>query len=285
MGVKVVCDSTLDLPDDYIRRHDIAMVPLSVRFGEEFFKERVEISIPEFWRRLIGSDVLPSTTQPSPQDFKEVFERLGRGGNSIICITLSSKLSGTYQAATLAARDLADLDIAVVDSKSASIGTGLIAQAAVEALESGRGKDGALSVIQKVIERQKIFFIVDTLEYLQKGGRIGKAQAFLGTILNFKPILGLEDGVVVPVERERGRKKAIRRLVDLVEADVKGEEIFCAVASSATEDMEGMREQLSEELRARLGIGEIPKYHVGAVIGAHAGPVVACFYYKKKDVV
>lgn len=214
--IHVVTDSGSDLPQEVREQFGIHVVPLSIQFGDDIYLDGIDMQVDEFYRRLRSGDVLPSTCQPSPADFVKLYESLAEPGDSIISVHLSSKLSGTYQSAVLASTMLPDLDITVLDSQSASFGIALAAIAAAEAVKAGKEKDAVIASAQQVIDTLAVYFMVDTLEFLKRNGRIGRASAMVGTLLNIKPILTLEDGVVTPFEKIRGRAKSIKRIVDAV---------------------------------------------------------------------
>lgn len=247
------------------------MVPLTVHFGEEQYKDALEMGGDEFYRRLPNTQHHPRTSQPSPADFASCYERVAAGGASIVSVHLSSKLSGTYQSAILAKSMLPDLDVEVVDSKSASLGSGLMALHAARLAERGASKTAILAELAGISSRMHLIFTVDTLEYLKRNGRIGAAQHLLGTLLNMKPVLGLDrEGAVAALDRVRGRSRVIPRLLELMGERVKpGTSINCAVMHaealpSAQELMDGVRQQY----RVEHGLTG----NLGAVIGTHVGP-------------
>ena len=215
-GVRVVTDSTADIPEALMRQWNVAMVPLSVNFGTESLKDKVEITHDEFVRRLKASGrTLPTTAQPPPGLFEETYRRLAdEGADSIISLHLSEKLSGTCGSARIAAEEVADrVKVEVIDSKSISLGLGFLAIEAARVAATGADLAAVTAAVRKMIPNIQIIFFPDTLEYLQKGGRIGRAAAIAGSILSIKPLMRLDEGVVVPHERTRTRSKAIDGLV------------------------------------------------------------------------
>ncbi|UQZ87261.1 DegV domain-containing protein [Paenibacillus konkukensis] len=191
---------------------NIELIPLKVHFGVETYKDSVDMGPEAFFEKLAASASLPTTSQPSPVEFVEAYKRAGASGASVISIHLSSRMSGTYQSALLAKSMLEEdgCDLSVVDSRTASYGIGMLVVCAAEAAREGRSKEEILEMIDTIRRQTKIYFLVDTLEYLQKGGRIGKAAALLGSLLNIKPILSIsEEGEVFPVDKVRGQKKAM----------------------------------------------------------------------------
>lgn len=217
--IRIVTDSTADIPEEARRAAGIEMVPLSVIFGEESLLDKVEIGHEEFVRRLKASGkALPTTAQPSIGLFEETYRRLAdEGAEQIISLHLSERLSGTSGAARLAAAEVADrVKVEVLDSRSLTLGLGFLALEAARVAATGAELPAVVAAIQRMIPNIHIIFFPDTLEYLQKGGRIGRAAAIAGSILSLKPLMRLDEGVVVPHERTRTRSKAIDGLVKFV---------------------------------------------------------------------
>lgn len=280
--IHVVTDSGADLSADVRQRLGIHVVPLTVQFGDEIFKDGVEISTAEFYAKLESDDQMASTCQPSPSDFVAMYERIAQPGDTIISVHLSSKMSGTYQSAVLASTML-DLDVTIkaVDSKAASMGLGLVAVTAAEGVRDGKDLDTILADVQHTIDSLQVYFVVDTLEYLKKNGRIGLASALVGTLLNIKPILTLVDGQVAPFEKIRGKAKALKRIQELVE-EFRGkfpDQKIRAALSHAENPAEAVR--LAQVLSELLPLdGEVLLGEIGSTIGVHTGPgVVALFLY------
>lgn len=216
--IRVVTDSTADIPDALMRRWAITMVPLSVNFGTESLRDRIDITHDEFMRRLAVSKALPTTSQPPPGLFEEQYRRLAdEGADGIVSVHISEKLSGTAAAARIAAESVAErIPVEVVDSRSVSLGLGFGALEAARVAREGESLAEAVAAAQKVLSNTHIIFFADTLEYLQKGGRIGRAAAIAGSILSLKPLMRLDEGVVVPHERTRTRSRAIDGVVKFV---------------------------------------------------------------------
>ncbi|HCW51767.1 MAG TPA: DegV family protein [Clostridiales bacterium] len=278
MTVKVVTDSTCDVPLPRLEELGVTVVPLTVHFGPEQYKDHVEMSPEQFFAHLTSSSHHPRTSQPSPGEFAEVYRRLSADGSSIISIHLSSELSGTYQSAVMGAQMVPEADVEVVDSRLASLAFGIAVVRAARLAKEGKAKEEILRVIRRQMASTHVFLSVDTLEYLRRNGRIGKAQYLLGTLLNFKPILTLEDGVVAPYDRVRGRKKVIPRLVQAATERVPaGSEIGLAIAHGAVPDQAA---ELREAMGRTFRIHECHQGCIGAVIGTHVGPgtLAVCFY-------
>ncbi len=268
--VQIVTDSTADLPEKLVNEYNIAVVPLKVIFnGKETYRDGVDISTEQFYRRMVERHETATTSQPTPGEFASVYTSLS--AKSIISIHLSSAMSGTCQSARIAREMVPGADIEVIDSKSVSMGLGLIVLEAARAAGKGMTKGEILKIISDLQTRLQVFFIVDSLEYLARGGRIGMATAFLGTILNIKPLLYLSEGQVQPYEKIRGKTKAIERLAQIVEEKAAGQKIKCSIVHGM--DPVGM-EKFCQRIKARLHCAEPVISELGAVVGTHTGPGV-----------
>jgi DegV family protein with EDD domain len=272
MTVKIVTDSTADLPQGLVDELDITVVPLKVHFGEEEYLDWIELDSDTFFGKLKASDVMPRTSQPSPSDFEAVYKRVGEDNDAIISLHISAQLSGTYQSATIAKSMLENMDIEVVNSKVTSMALGIVVVEAARAAKEGKTKEEILAQVYDQLNRVKVFFGVDTLEYLQKNGRIGKASALLGGLLSVKPLLTLTEGVVSPKEKVRGKAKLMERIVSIVGEefgeDVKGK----AVILHGNVLDEALK--LKEKIEAKYDFSELIIASIGAVIGTHTGPGV-----------
>lgn len=266
--VRIVTDSTCDLPRSVREELGIEVVPLNVHFGDQIYRDGVDLDSAQFFEKLATSPELPRTSQPSPGVFEETYRRLAGEGVSVVSIHLSAKLSGTFQSACLARDALrARCKIEVIDSRSASLGLGMIVMAAAELAKAGADQWEIESYVRRLIPNVHILFFVETLEYLQRGGRIGRARAFLGTLLNIRPILKLEDGEVQPVEKVRTRSKAIDWLVEFVELFPNIDRL-AVLHSNTPGDVETLLHRLEPIYpRDRIMVGQY-----GPVIGTHAGP-------------
>ena len=267
-GVRVVTDTACDLPDDMVNELGIGLVPLRIRFGSEEFVDRVELSTKEFWARCTSFQGLPETSAPSPGQFKEAFERMAaEGATGVVCVNLSSKMSATIQAARQAAAELEDrLPVRVVDSLNVTLGQGLITVEAAKKAAAGASLDEVAQAAEAAASQMTLLGVIDTMDNLKKGGRIGGAQAFLGTMLSIKPVIQVLDGVVEPESRQRTRGKALRYVVQkLSEA---GQLRSLAAFSADASDMDSFVGIVEEvQPKERILIGDI-----GPVIGTHAGP-------------
>jgi DegV family protein with EDD domain len=277
--IRVVSDSACDLPDELIAKHDIDVVPLTIRFDDEEFVDRVELSNPEFWARAARSATLPSTAAPSPGAFEAAFRRAAeQGATGVVCVTLSSKLSATYQAAVTAARAVADdIDVRVVDSRSVNAGHGLICLQAAELAEAATPLDDLVAQLEEIREQTHIVAALDTLDNLRKGGRIGAASAFFGSLLSVKPIVTLRDGEVQAESRQRTRTRALTHLKNLVEQQAPVDRV--AVSHANASDLETFLAML----RPVVGTDNLFVTHIGPVIGAHVGPGVIGVAFVKRS--
>jgi DegV family protein with EDD domain len=271
--IKIVTDSTAYLPETVIRENDIRVVPLYVHFGEQAFRETVELSNEEFYRRLKVAPELPTTSQPSAGEFYEVFRELDDAGHEILVLTISSKLSGTWNSAVAAKEMLPEARISVVDSLSTSVGLDLLVKAAAQAVRNGASRQEVVELVEHIKQGLYVLFVVDTLEYLAKGGRIGNAKALLGTILKIKPILTLHEGAIEPLEQVRSKAKAVARMLDLVQARVgaQGSKAHASITHALAPDEAAA---LKKELVVRLGCVAPTVSDLGAVVGTHTGPGV-----------
>lgn len=265
--VRVVTDSAADLPDHLLTELGIGMVPLHIRFGAEELVDRAELSTKEFWSRCAAARELPETSAPSPGAFAEAFRALAaEGADGVVCVNLSSKLSATIQAARQAATSLeGELPVRVVDSLSVTLGEGLVALVAAEAAAVGGDLDAVAGAAEAVVDRMRVFGAIETLDNLKKGGRIGGAQALLGSVLAIKPVIEVAGGEVKEESKQRTRGRSLRYLADKVRAAGPLERL--AVMGADTEDLDGFVAMLEGVTPAHpLLVGDI-----GPVIGTHIG--------------
>ena len=267
-GVRIVTDSSCDLPQTLIDEHRIGVVPLTIRFGEEEFVDRVELSAKAFYEKMATNPNLPETAAPSPGAFQEEFTRMAdEGADTVVCINLSSGLSATMASAQNAAKSLAGkVDVRVVDSRSITAGLGMQAIEAAKRAESGASADDIVALVEDMSTRTHVFGALDTLENLKKGGRIGGAQAMLGTMLSIKPILDISTGVVEEAGKQRTRKKAMLWLRDKVLAAGPVENL--CLCSGEAPDFEEFRALMGE----KVDLAQTLDMTIGATIGAHGGP-------------
>jgi DegV family protein with EDD domain len=269
MSVRIVTDSACDLPEPACAELGIEVVPLTIRFGEREYVDRKELSTEGFWRELKASSVLPETAAPSVGAFEEMFRRLADdNADGIVCINLSASLSATMQSAKVAAKALeGQTPVEIIDSKSASMGIGNLAVYAARRARDGAGLAEIVREVEDRRDRQHVFAALDTLEYLRKGGRIGGAQAMLGSMLSIKPIISVIDGAVEPAGRVRTRSKALRFLVDQV--PVGNVELISVLHANAPDVAEFLT-----MLEPKVPDAEVTVGTIGPVIGVHTGPRV-----------
>jgi DegV family protein with EDD domain len=270
-NVRIVTDSAQDLEPRFLESKGISVVPLTVFFGEEAYLDGYELSGKAFYDKLRTSPHHPHTSQPSPEAFRAVFDKLTSGGSHAIAIVLSAVLSGTYQSAMLAKDMLPDRSITVINSKLASCAYGALAILAAEMAEQGETPARITEVIEKMASECVTVFSVDTLDYLAKNGRIGKAQHFLGGLLNMKPLLSLDkEGYVTAIERVRGKGKVLPRVLEIIKERVPSGKASVVTISHADAPAEASK--MKEELLSLLKVGRVYESQIGSVIGTHVGP-------------
>jgi DegV family protein with EDD domain len=265
--VRIVTDSACDLPDDVVSALGITVVPLSIRFGDDEYVDREQLSVAEFWRLCGERDELPSTAAPAPGRFEQAYrELLADGAEGIVSLHLSGELSATLQSARTAAAAIeTDVPIEVIDSRSITVGLGLTVTTLAERAREGATVEELVALTESLIPRTRVLGALDTLEYLKKGGRIGAAQAVLGSLLSIKPLIAIEDGKVEAAGKQRTRSRAIKFVLDAVAAEPEIERL--AVMHADCDDIDEFVAKLSEFHDGEILVGEI-----GPVIGAHAGP-------------
>lgn len=279
--MRIVSDSTADLPISIIDEYNVEIVPLRVHFGEEVFLDWVEMKPEKFYDKLTSTDILPRTSQPSPADFVKKYKEIGEG-ETIISIHISSNLSGTYQSAMMARDMLPEMDIHVFDTKLASMAHGAVVMEAARAAREDKSREEVLHLVKEMIDKVRVYFMVNTFEYLQKNGRIGRAQAMLGSLLKVKPILTLEDGIVTPKEKARGRSKALDRLVKICldEFGSKNPVKIALIHGNVLEEVLKLKEMVEGVFKFEEAVIS----DLGAVIGSHTGPgVVGIVMYPHND--
>lgn len=268
MPVKIVTDSVADIPAGIVAELGISIIPVLVHFGQETFRDGIDISTDQFFQKLINSDVMPSTSVPSMDMFARTYAKLAEETDEILVIMLSSKLSGLYNAAVQSAALVdGDIRIDVIDSGCAVMAQGFVVIRAAQAARDGASMDEIIEIVHRDLPRVEIRAAFDTLEYLQRGGRIGKAAALMGSLLKINPIVALKDGVVEPAGRARSRAKAIDLLYDFVAGYSNIEEL--AVEGGACPDDV---DNLVERLGAMFPKERIYRSRATPVIGAHTGP-------------
>jgi DegV family protein with EDD domain len=266
-GVRIVTDSACDLTEDLVSQHGIIVVPLTIRFGDEEFEDRRELSPKEFWHRCQGKGALPETAAPSPGAFIAAFQRAAdEGAAAVLCLTLSSKLSATYASAVTAAETFTSIPVQVFDTRSVTMGQGLLVVAAAEEAAAGSTVDQLVAASSDRKGRVRVYGVLGGLEFLQRGGRIGGAQALLGSLLSIKPVIVVKDGEVAEESKQRTRTRALSYLAAKVAADAPLERL--GIADGACDDIADVVKQLAA----------VPSQHpllsvqLGPVVGSHTGP-------------
>ena len=269
MTVAIITDSTADLPADLAADKGIRVIPLNVHFGTEVFRDGVDLDADSFYDRLVASDVFPTTSQPSVGMFADVYREISETCDAIISVHISSKISGTYNSAIQAREAVMGegCRIEVIDTLQASMSLGLIALGVADAIREGAGADEALETAHRLTRSARLFGVVDTLEYLHKGGRIGRAQMLLGSVLKITPVLSLVDGVASPVERTRTFARGLGRLRTVCE------EMAPLSALSVIDSTEPeVADRLAADLSDLAPGGQIVRARFGPIVGAYLGP-------------
>jgi DegV family protein with EDD domain len=265
--VAIVTDSACDLSDEELAKHEIELVPLAIRFGEAEYIDKVELSNDEFWARSEASDELPATAAPSAQAFAEAYRKAkDQGATGVVCLTLSSLLSATFQAAIKGVEEVSDIPVTVVDTLSCSAAQGLLVLEASRRALAGEDAETIVAAIEEQKGRTKLYGTLDTLDNLKKGGRIGAAGAFFASLLSVKPVISIVDGEVKPESRQRTRRRSIEHLVSIVAEQSPVESI--AVAHSNAPDIDVFVNLLSHVNYDQ----PLPVSKIGPVIGTHGGP-------------
>ncbi|NWG08387.1 MAG: DegV family protein [Chloroflexi bacterium] len=266
----IVADTTCGLPYELLDQRGIPVVPQVVIFGEEAYHDDQEFDTTVFLRKLKASPTLPKTAAPEPPLYYPIFEDAKKRGESVVVVAPTSKASGTVRSAQTAAAEFPGLDVRVVDSLTISCNLGSMVLVADDMAKAGASADEIVARLDGMIPRGRIYFLVDTLEYLAKGGRIGGAKKLLAELLEIKPILQIKDGQVEPFEQQRTRKRALARLVEVVTEQCKGgdDAHLCVLQVEAEKEAEA----LAQELKSKVFVSEIPIYRLPPAIVVHAGP-------------
>ncbi|MFM8319345.1 MAG: DegV family protein [Chloroflexota bacterium] len=268
--VKIIADTTSCLDSEFSRQHDIPIIPQVINFGTESYLEGVNLDIPGFMARLQSAKELPKTAAPPPELFAEQFARLAPLGETILCIHPSSEVSGTVRSATVAAMDFPGLDIRILDTRVITSPLGTMVKLAAGWAEAGESADTIIDRLMDLSRRCRVYFMVDTLEYLQRGGRIGNAAALLGSVLQIKPILRIHNGKVDQYERERTHKRAVNRLIELVceQAPQDGNAYVTVLEAGNKPEAHEIAAQLGQI----VGQPDVPVFHMPPAIVTHGGP-------------
>jgi DegV family protein with EDD domain len=279
--VQVVTDSASDIPPELSEKYGVVVIPVYVRFGDDVYRDGVEMSRQSFTQRLLSTIMPPKTSGPSPFDFVETYRSIS-DRLSIVSVHISSKLSGTFQSAVLARSMLPERDITILDSHSGSMGLGLSVIEAARAALSGLSRDRVVKRAGEVIDRAKVFLTLETLEWVYRNGRIGRAASLLGNLLSLKPILTVDDGVLAAFDRVRGSSKVIPRLVEICrERVIDPARVRCVVAHTAFRDQ---ADKLKSELERILGLTDVIICEAGPAIMANVGPgALGIMFFEDKE--
>jgi fatty acid kinase fatty acid binding subunit len=268
----IVTDSTADLPGDWAARYGVEVVPLKVLFGKETFRDGVDIDNEEFFRRLAASSSLPTTSAPSPGEFAEVYQRLARDHDGCISIHIGAQLSATGEAARIGASSVEGFQVNVIDSQTVSMPVAFLCRIAAGC----ENLDEATEAVRSRVPKTRVLALLDTLRYLEMGGRLSRAQAMIGTVLDLKPLLLVADAEIKPIDRVRTRSRAIPRMIDYFKHDMPVEHVSVMHAQAPDE-----AEQIAEALRKDLQGREVTVGQIGCVLGTHTGPKALGLVYLK----
>ena len=279
MSVAIIADSSSDIPKDIIEKYNFSVIPLYVIFGSETYKDDgKQLTIKAFYDKIRKSPTLPTTSQPTPGDFLEIYKELLKTHDSIINILISKKMSGTIASAELAARELPGADITTIDSEKVHMPCGFIAVKAAQMAATGASKEEILRKVEEMKEKVNVLFIPSTLEYLKKGGRIGRAKALMASLLEIKPILTLHDGEVSPYKNTRRWEQGKQEIINLMETMIKNpQKLHVFVGDS---DMKTEGDEFAFKIKNKFNPQELIRGDLGPVVGSHAGPgtLAATFY-------
>lgn len=269
-NLKIICDSLSDIPKELVEKYDIEVVPLTVILNGKEYKDGIDISNDDFYKTLREENVYPKTSQATYAQFKEVFDKYVNEGRKVLYIAGSSSATGTYQSAIMAKNDT-EGEIYTYDSQTLTYLIGMLVVKAAQLAQEGKDVEEIISEIDKIREKTYVLFSVDTLEYLQKGGRISSTKAAIGSILNIKPILDIKDGLVAPVCQVRGKKNVISKMIDIIKencgTDFSDQTMYIAYSDDFKE-----RDRLTEVVKEQFKPKDIMYFQIGTVIGSHAGP-------------
>lgn len=286
MGVKILTDSASDLPKELLEKYDIDMVPLVVLKGDDQYFDRVTISPKTVYDDMRQGEVY-KTSQVPANSFEEKFDEYAENKDRVIYIAFSSELSGTYQVSVLVKEQIKekypDFDIDIIDTKAASIGQGLIVLKAAKLAKEGKSKEEILDAVNFYLDNIEHIFTVDDLEYLFRGGRVTKTQAFVGGLLNIKPILNVEDGKLIPIEKVRGKTKVYKVMLKIMEERTKEADLTRQVVGICHADNLEDASKLKEIISEKFGVKDFVVGEIGAVIGAHVGPGTIGLFFLREN--
>lgn len=283
MSVSIIVDSACDLPLDFLKENGVILFPLKVHLNDHEYEDLVTIE-PKTVYDAMRNDQTPITSQASPQEMKDTFYELAKEKKQAIYIAFSSELSGTYQTAVMMLEQVKEtfpeVDIAIINTKAASLGYGLIVKNAVELALAGKSKHDIINSTTFYCQHMEHLFTVDNLEYLARGGRISKTSAFVGGLLNIKPLLNVEDGKLIPLEKIRGKKKVQRRILELMEE--RGDTLSDQIIGISHGDDEATALEMKQTIEEKFGTKQFVINTIGASIGSHAGPGTLAIFFLNK---
>ena len=282
MSIRIICDSASDITKETAKELGVTVLPLTTLFGTEEYLDGVNMSHQEFFEKLVETDELPTTSQIAPFDYEKVFREAVEAGDSVVCITLSSKLSGCNQSAHIAAEEFGD-QIHIVDSENVCIGERILIELAVRLREEGKSAQEITDILNEEKKNVRLIALLDTLEYLKKGGRYSSAAAFAGTLLSIKPVIGLENGEVTMLGKARGSKNGNNLLISLVEKEggINFDKPYCVAYSGLSDTL--LQKYMKDSAHLYEGqVDELAVCTIGSTIGTHAGPgaIAAAFFIK-----
>ncbi len=266
-NVKIVTDSLADIPPALLKELDITTIPCLVRFGDQEYRDRIDLFPSEFYQKLQASPMMPSTSQPATGVFEEIYQRLAKTTDEILAIHTIASLSGIFNASRLAAENIKTAKIELIDSGQVTMSLGWIVILAARAAKAGHSRAEIKAIVEDVKKRVHVIAMLDTLEYAQRGGRLGKGRALVGTLLNVKPLLSVIDGEIMPVEKVRTQRRALERLVEIVLASGPIQELS-VVHADAPHHAATLQEMLADTFPKE----QIVMSETGPVLGAHVGP-------------
>jgi len=277
--IKIIVDSTQNLAEDYLAKHDIRTAPITIQFGNETYRENIDIDRETFYRKIEEMGIIPTTSQPTPGAYADFYRELSKEGHQILVISITSKLSGTYDSAILAKSMVPEADVEIFDSMTISSGTGWMVMEAVRAVAAGKSRDEIVARLSEIRDNFALVLTPATLKYLQMSGRVGALKGALGALLNVKPIIYLKDGMLEAGESVRTRGKTIDRLVEVVKESVgTSEPVNMAVIHAASPD-EG--QALAERVKTEFNVKELLIHDLVASLAVHGGPgVIGLFGYR-----
>lgn len=280
MSVRIICDSASDITKEMAQQWDVTVLPITVIFGEETYLDGVTMSHEEFFEKLIETDELPTTSQISPYDYEKVFKEIAEAGDTAVCITLSSKLSGCNQSAHIAVEGYSE-QVFIVDSENVCIGEQILVEMAVKLRDEGKTAQEIVEVLNKEKKNVRLIALLDTLEYLKKGGRISSAVALAGTLLSIKPVIAVENGEVTMVGKARGSKNSNNMLINLVEKEggINFNKPYSLAYSGLSDKL--LQKYIVDSERLYEGkANQLPVCTIGSTIGTHVGPgaIAAAFF-------